>query len=161
MLSTKTEFRADLSANLAFRLRNVSHIIGSAVEMRRALRQIGKWLVIGALFASVGGHFALVQTFAWGNMLFEYSRAASLSEAARKTFDGGHPCEMCKLVKKSRENEERKPLVKAEAKLHVVLPVAVRLKEPVSAEYSVELPDSPGSFREVYPPLPHRPPRLG
>jgi hypothetical protein len=129
--------------------------------MRRAMRQLGKWLVVGALFASVGGHFALVQTLAWGNMLLAYSKDASLTEAARMTFDGEHPCEMCKLVKESRENEERKPLIKAQTKLDVVLPMMVRLKEPVASDHTVLLPDHPGSFRELSLPPPHRPPRLG
>jgi hypothetical protein len=128
--------------------------------MQVALRQVGRWLLIGALFASVGGHLALVQMVAWGTMLVSYSRDASFSEATRKTFDGDHPCKMCKLVKKTKRQEERKPLVKADAKMDILLPAVARLKEPAGAEHSVELPDDAGSFREVCPAVPHRPPRL-
>jgi hypothetical protein len=92
-------------------------------------------------------------------MLISYSRDASLTEAARKTFDGGHPCGMCKLVEKSREDEKRQPLVKADVKLDVVLPAVVRLKSPAGTPHEVLLPDLPGSFREMHPAAPYRPPR--
>jgi hypothetical protein len=129
--------------------------------MSARLRHLAKCLVIGTLFVSVGGHFALLQTLAWGNMLISYSRDASFAEAARRTFDGEHPCEMCKLVKKSRENEERKPLVKAEAKLDVVLPVVVRLKDPIAIDMSILLPPYERDLRDYRGPVPHPPPRQG
>lgn len=125
------------------------------------LRHLAKLLVIGALFVSVGGHYVLLQTMAWGNMLLAYSQNASFSEAARKTFDGEHPCGMCKLVKESREKEDqRKPHAKAEAKLDVVLPVAVRLKEPVAEVHAPGVPAYDRAICEFRGAVPHPPPRL-
>ena len=118
-------------------------------------------LVVGALFVSIGGHYALLQTAAWGNMLFSYSRDASFAEAAKKTFDGLHPCGMCKLVKESREKEEeRKPLAKAEAKMDVVLPMAVRLKDPMAVTHTATLPPYGSPLREFLGSVPHPPPRI-
>lgn len=137
-------------------------LVSSFAPVATRLRHIAKLLVIGALFVSVGGHYVLLQTVAWGNMLFSYSQNESFAEAARKTFDGDHPCEMCKLVKESREKEnQRKPQAKAEAKLDVVLPVAVRLKTPAGDPHSAELPPYGRSIHEFRGPVPHRPPRLG
>ncbi len=112
--------------------------------MRQLLKRVSRFLLIGTLFVSLGGHFALLQTFAWGTMLMSYSKNASFGEAARKTFDGEHPCPMCKLVKQSKEREKEKVLVKAEAKLDVVLPVPVRLKTPWGAPASADVPDYAG-----------------
>jgi hypothetical protein len=47
-----------------------------------------------------------------------------MQEAAKKTFDGEHPCALCKVVKESKSQEERKPLAKSEMKLDVVLPLS-------------------------------------
>lgn len=75
-----------------------------------------QYLLIGTLLVSMGGHLALLQTVAWGNMLVEFSSKGSFSEAMDKTFDGEHPCHLCKVVKKSKSEGEKKPLLKAEMK---------------------------------------------
>ena len=81
---------------------------------KRALRA-GQYLLIGALIISMGGHWALLQTIAWGNMLVDFSSQSSISEAVEKTFDGEHPCEMCKSISKGRESEKRGPLAPVRA----------------------------------------------
>ena len=72
-----------------------------------------QWLLIGLLLVSMGGHLALLQTFAWGKMMVDFSASSSLTEAVGKTFDGAHPCKLCKVVKKTKGEEEKKTLVKA------------------------------------------------
>lgn len=99
-------------------------------RMSKVVRRMSQYLLIGTLVVSLGGHLALLQTLAWGTMLVEFSRTESLREAAKKTFDGEHPCALCKVVKESKSQEERKPLVKSEMKLDVVLPLPVLLKKP-------------------------------
>ena len=65
-----------------------------------------------AVFVSGGGHWALLQSVAWARMLVSYSRTDSLADAVGKTFDGEHPCPMCKKIKADRERErqEQQPL---------------------------------------------------
>lgn len=128
--------------------------------MRQLLKRVSRFLLIGTLFVSLGGHFALLQTFAWGTMLMSYSKNASFEEAARKTFDGEHPCPMCKLVKQSKEREKEKLLVKAEAKLDVVLPVPVRLKNPWGVPVSSDVPPYDGMPALIPPVVLLQPPRL-
>lgn len=60
------------------------------------------------LVLSLGLHWALLQTLAWTGMIVSYSRDASLREAISMTFDGEHPCSLCKVIKQGR-SEERKP----------------------------------------------------
>lgn len=95
-------------------------------------------LVIGALLVSLGGHLLLLQTVAWSTMLLSYSESASLKEAAKKTFDGDHPCPLCKAVKESREEEKKLPMFKAESKKEMMAPAGIALLERIGHNFSLE-----------------------
>ena len=60
-----------------------------------------------AMFFAGGGHWLVLQSVAWGRMLVDYSRNASLSTAIEQTFDGEHPCPMCTQIKKGRTAEQQ------------------------------------------------------
>lgn len=60
--------------------------------------RLARLTLLIALMLSIGGHWALIQTAAWTGMIVKYSRDASLSVAIAKTFDGRHPCALCRLV---------------------------------------------------------------
>jgi hypothetical protein len=59
------------------------------------------------LVLSLGLHWALLQTVAWTGMLITYAHDTSLQEAVTKTFDGQHPCPLCKVIEKGRADEKR------------------------------------------------------
>lgn len=40
-------------------------------------------------------------------MLLNFSRESSISTAVCKTFDGKHPCALCKLVQAAKQNEKK------------------------------------------------------
>ena len=61
---------------------------------------------MSVLVLSLGLHWALLQTVAWTGMLITYSKTDSLREAASKTFDGKHPCPLCKMVQAGRAKEK-------------------------------------------------------
>lgn len=73
----------------------------------RVLRVI---LVLGALLHLTGGHWGVLQCVAWTKMLVEYSTKDGLLEGARKTFDGEHPCCMCKSIAAAKQQEKKEPL---------------------------------------------------
>ena len=84
------------------------------------LKKFGYALIALALFLTAGGHYALLQTVAWTTMVNDFSRTGSLSMAVEKTFDGRHPCSLCKKITKARSTEEKTPAtVKAEKKAEV------------------------------------------
>lgn len=60
-----------------------------------------------AMFLAGGGHWAVMQTAAWGRMLVEYSKSSGLITAIQDTFDGEHPCPMCKKIASGRQQEKR------------------------------------------------------
>lgn len=128
--------------------------------MVKHIRIAGHWLLIATLFVSLGGHLSLLQTFAWGNMLVDFSRTTSLKEATSKTFDGDHPCSLCKVVKETRKQDDKKPLLKAESKMEVALPTHVSLKDPVGVAVTVVAPAYFGIPTKVSHGVLLQPPRL-
>lgn len=62
------------------------------------------------MFALAGGHWAVMQSVAWGQMLWEYSQQeGSLLAGAEKTFSGKAPCSMCKHIAEAKQQEEKTP----------------------------------------------------
>ena len=70
-------------------------------------KPIGHVLLIVALLFATGGHWALLQTVAWTNMLATNLRTDSLEAAVTKTFDGQHPCKLCQVIAAGKKSEKR------------------------------------------------------
>jgi hypothetical protein len=71
--------------------------------MRSAVRLV----TVLVLVLSLGLHWALLQTVAWTGMIVGYSLEGSFSEALSKTFDGKHPCCVCKMIQQGRATEKK------------------------------------------------------
>ena len=69
--------------------------------------RIGRCLVIAALVATTGAHWALLQSVAWTTMLADNLQTHSLSESVARTFDGKHPCPICKAVAAGKKSEQK------------------------------------------------------
>jgi hypothetical protein len=71
-----------------------------------------------ALVLTTGAHWAALQTVAWTAMLANNLCTQSVTEAVSETFDGAHPCPLCKAIaaaKKSEKNSEAvAPVLKME-----------------------------------------------
>lgn len=121
--------------------------------MRSALKAI----TVLVLVLTLGLHWALLQTVAWTGMIISYSRDATFTEAVSKTFDGEHPCKMCKIIKKGRGEEkqqQQKQESKPDSKIKLALPeIAFSLISPAS---EAELPsvDQWATARSYEPPKP-------
>ena len=70
-----------------------------------------------AFFFLAGGHWAVLQSVAWANMLADYAKADTLSVAVAKTFDGKHPCDMCQSISNSKKTEEKPATLKSDKKI--------------------------------------------
>jgi hypothetical protein len=69
--------------------------------------RVSKLLLVLALAGSIGMHWAFLQAVAWTGMIVSYAQAAPLGEAMQKTFDGQHPCKMCKQIAKEKQSEKK------------------------------------------------------
>lgn len=84
----------------------------------------------------LGLHWTVLQTIAWTRMLLEYSQSVQLGTALVMTFDGKHPCAMCRVVEEGRRQEHnRAPTTASDTlKLECDLPsaaVATKVPEPI------------------------------
>lgn len=69
--------------------------------------RLGHVLMIVALLAASGTHWAALQSVAWTRMLAENLESGSLSQALEKTFDGRHPCPLCKAIAAGKSAEKK------------------------------------------------------
>ena len=69
--------------------------------------RFGKIFVVVALIASTGAHWAALQSVAWTTMLADNLRTHSLAEAVTQTFDGRHPCCLCKAIAAAKKSEKK------------------------------------------------------
>ncbi len=79
------------------------------------LTRLPRLVLVVALAASIGLHWALLQSVAWVGMMVNYVQTTTLGDALAKTFDGKHPCSLCKAVadgKKSEKKPESGPVAK-------------------------------------------------
>ena len=112
--------------------------------MRSALRILAFLASLAALTVIGGGHWAALQTAAWARMVVSYTRdSGSLRVGLTQTFDGAHPCKLCRQIsvgiEKEQQDERQKPGQTARAgktNLIAVLPAVfsapfIRRGEPV------------------------------
>jgi hypothetical protein len=71
------------------------------------LFKLSRCLLVLTLCVSLGFHWGLLQSVAWVGMMVNYSRQGSLQDAVAKTFDGQHPCPLCKLVREGKQCEKK------------------------------------------------------
>lgn len=55
----------------------------------------------------MGLHWGLFQSVAWVGMVVSYSQEGTVGEALVKTFDGKHPCALCKAIAKGKQTEKK------------------------------------------------------
>jgi hypothetical protein len=70
-------------------------------------KRFGHILLICALLAASGSHWVILQSVAWTGMLAENLQSNSFQEAILKTFDGKHPCCLCKEIAKGKQSEKK------------------------------------------------------
>ena len=72
--------------------------------------RLGHVLLILALLGATGGHWTVLQTVAWADMLAKNLQTESVGAALTKTFDGQHPCKMCKQISAGKKAEKQSEL---------------------------------------------------
>src|SRR5258708_36952071 len=69
--------------------------------------RLGHVLLIVALLCATGSHWVMLQSVAWATMLAENARTDSFQTALAKTFDGRHPCALCRQIAQGRQPEKK------------------------------------------------------
>ena len=68
------------------------------------LKRIALLSLTAAVFLLSQGHFLVWQGFAWARMLQDFTQRETLSQAVVKTFDGRHPCSICRQIERTRQD---------------------------------------------------------
>jgi hypothetical protein len=84
--------------------------------------RLAKSFVAILLIVAVGGHWTFLQSVAWVKMVMDFSQDAPISVAVAKTFDGKHPCKLCKFVQHGKATEKSQNAVKAKIKIDQWMP---------------------------------------
>ena len=121
-------------------------------------QRIGNLLLIVALLASTGGHWALLQSVAWTSMLAEHMKSESFSSAMEQTFDGKHPCPLCCAIAAAKKSEKKTEFPISTQKIEFP-PLAPGLALFAPARFQLlSTPDTFADSPTLTPPTP--PPRL-
>jgi hypothetical protein len=101
------------------------------------LRIAGLSLVCAASFSLAGGHWMVMQTVAWAQMLRDYSKSAPMAQAIQRTFSGAAPCSMCRMIVKGQQKEGRAPATLKLDKKAEVFPLSARdqLRKPECKDF--------------------------
>ena len=92
---------------------SVAHLIYAVIMPFRP----GRWFVVLAVILATGSHWFFLQSVAWVGMTVGFSRTEPITTALQKTFDGQHPCGLCKLVDEGRKAERKGQMQKPQLKL--------------------------------------------
>lgn len=71
------------------------------------LARLGNVLLIVSLLAATGGHWAVLQSVAWTTMFAANLSSGTFTEAVETTFDGQHPCSLCKKIAAGQKSEKK------------------------------------------------------
>lgn len=63
--------------------------------------------MIFAVLAATDTHWLVLQSVAWTSMLFSNLRTDTVEQAVAQTFDGKHPCCLCKAIHKGKQSEKK------------------------------------------------------
>jgi hypothetical protein len=110
-----------------------------------------------ALAWTIGLHWALLQSVAWTGMVIAYAQDAGLKEALVRTFDGKHPCPLCKEIAKGKQSEKKSDFQPEMKKFEFSHATTSFVFSPPQYFWTVRSRDGFGSARSHEPPVP--PPR--
>ncbi len=66
-------------------------------------------LVLTGCLHLCGGHYGVMQMFAWGKMIVDYSAEKGLVEGMKDTFGGERPCELCASIAEAKKSDSTSP----------------------------------------------------
>ena len=120
--------------------------------------RFGKFFVVAALVLTTGAHWAALQTVAWTTMFAaNLSSQQLLTEAMSETFDGKHPCPLCKAIAAAKKSEKKSEAVSLTLKMEFPL-VAEKIILFPPTQFALQ-PQVNASAENFFPKPPLEPPR--
>jgi hypothetical protein len=123
----------------------------------KVLKRLGRALTVLALLCAIGAHWLVFQSFAWTTMLAGNLRHGSLSQAVERTFNGEHPCALCKQISRSKQAEKKTEFNPELKKFEFSFTSNIFIFLPPSQFYEARVPGTEFYTLTHAPPVP--PPR--
>jgi hypothetical protein len=121
------------------------------------VRSAVKFVSVLVLVLSLGLHWALLQSVAWTTMLAANLSCENFSTAISNTFDGQHPCCLCKTIAAGKKSENKSDLNLNKTKLEYP-PMARNFRPFAPVSFNLVATENfPAELVFSKPPLP--PPR--
>ena len=125
---------------------------------RKIFASCGQLIAAVALFFIIGGHWGVLQTVAWANMIWTYTtQDGSVLAGAKKTFDGAHPCSMCHSIKAAKQQEKKTPEILSATKKIELFALEDASALPIPANVPFQFPLPPNLSAESRPHSPDAP----
>jgi hypothetical protein len=127
---------------LSLRIFQLALDLGGGIGLAGGVKKAARFLLVCSLMVSIGAQWALLQGVAWVGMAVTYSvQDGSVAEGLSKTFDGEHPCPLCKMVKKGVEDDQGPAQEskggKGKAKAEFCLTEHVRVDAPAATRQGI------------------------
>jgi hypothetical protein len=116
--------------------------------LRTVLHKGSRLVLIAAILVSCGAHWLVLQSIAWTAMLVENSQRSTLVEAVKRTFDGAHPCALCKQIAAGKTEEKKSDASPFAGKIDLIHELrAIVLHPPQGGREEIALQlDAPAYF---------------
>ena len=118
------------------------------------LQKFGQVLLIVAVLAATGSHWIVLQSVAWTTMLADNLQNQSFTEAVQRTFDGKHPCCLCKEIAKGKQSEKKSEFQVELKKLEFSYTPFVFVFAPPLHFWEVRVPQNSPPLLVHSPPIP-------
>ncbi|MEI6534381.1 MAG: hypothetical protein WCN98_03495 [Verrucomicrobiaceae bacterium] len=86
------------------------------------IRCLARWLLVLALSFSIGLPWAFLQSAAWMGMIVSFAQEVPLAKAVAMTFDGKHPCKICKAAQRGESSQKKQDTTRASVKIELAAP---------------------------------------
>ena len=127
----------------------------------RVLARLPKLLIVLALACSIGLHWALLQVVAWTGMVISYAQDRPVTTAVADTFDGQHPCKLCKGIAKGKSAEKKAEFQLESSKVKFANEAAAFVFSMPPMLWEIAPRDENAEFLTHAPPVPPPRPVLG
>jgi hypothetical protein len=109
------------------------------------------------VFWVTGGQWLLLQSVAWVHMVRDFSQSQTLCQALSKTFDGNHPCPLCRFIQKEKSAQSSaKTFISFQKNPFLAVPFAVL---SVIFLYLSSAPSFQSTLSSLLSPPPSPPPK--
>jgi hypothetical protein len=122
-------------------------------------KRFGNIFLAVALLLTTGSQWVVLQSVAWAGMIVTYSEKAPLAVALKETFDGKHPCPLCKAIAAAKKAGKKNEFTLQVKKLEFP-PVTENFVLVALAQFQL-LPRADNAFAESSTQKPLTPPPRG